>query len=168
MNTEVIDSKLTILDLKVHMNDNTFVLVEMQVRRFEYWTNRTVAYACRQMTDQVHDDFKYDLLQPVIQISIMDHTLFPDHRKFFARYIPRDEEGYPYTDKLQFFVMDLTAIGDATDAQKKQGLVEWAKAFKAESWEKVKEIENVGVKVAAKTMELLTVYIPCHFLRHSL
>lgn len=49
--SEIIDTKLTVLDLKVHLNDNTFVLVEMQVRKFEHWTNRTVVYLSRQITD---------------------------------------------------------------------------------------------------------------------
>ena len=153
--SDVIDSKLTVLDLKVHMNDNTFVHVEMQVRRFKYWTNRTVGYACRQIADQIHADFDYGKLEPVIQISIMDYSLFPEHKRFFADYIPRDKEGYAYTDKLQFYVMDLTQISEATENQKKQGLVEWAKAFRASSWEEVNDIDNSGVKEAAKTMQLI-------------
>ena len=32
--SEMIDTTLTVLDLRVHMNDNTYVHVEMQVRRF--------------------------------------------------------------------------------------------------------------------------------------
>jgi len=77
----------------------------------------------------------------------MDYTLFPDHRKFFARYIPSDaEDGYQFTDKIQFYVMDLTAMDQATERQKTQGLIEWAKAFKAESWEEVNGIEDPGVK----------------------
>ena len=51
--------------------------------------------------------------------------------------------------------MDLTAIDLATDEQKKQGVVEWAEAFKADSWEEVQEIDNTGVKEAAKTMQLI-------------
>lgn len=32
--SEMIDTTLTVLDLRVYMNDNTYVHVEMQVRRF--------------------------------------------------------------------------------------------------------------------------------------
>ncbi len=55
-------------------------------------------------------------------------------------------KGYLYTDKIQFYVMDLTAMDEATDEQKSQGLVEWAKALRAESWEEVREIDNPAVK----------------------
>ena len=153
--SEIIDTKLTVLDLKVHLNNNTFILVEMQVRKFEEWINRTVVYTCRQVADQAHDDFDYSKLESVIQISIMDYTLFPDHERFFKRYRVTDDEGYLYTDKIQFWVMDLTKIEEATDEQKAQGLVEWAKAFKADSWEEVNQIQNSAVKEAAKTMQLI-------------
>ena len=153
--TAIIDTKLTILDLKVHLNDNSFILVEMQVRKFKHWTNRTVVYTCKQLTEQVHENFDYDKLQPVILISIMDYTLFPDHKRFFKKYKVVDDENYPYTDKIQFWVMDLTQIAGATDEQKAQGLVEWARAFSANSWEEFNQIQNSAIKEAAKTMELI-------------
>ena len=72
-----------------------------------------------------------------------------------ARYVPRDDEGYQYTDKLQFYVMDLTQTDAATGEQEAQGLVEWAQAFRADSWDKVHCIGNPGIKEAVKTMELI-------------
>ena len=61
----------------------------------------------------------------------------------------------PYTDKLKFLVMDLTQIEEASQEQKDQGLVEWAKAFRANSWEEVNDIDNSGVKETARTMQLI-------------
>ena len=52
-------------------------------------------------------------------------------------------------------MLDLTQIEAATEEQKRQGLVEWARAFRAKSWEEVKCIENSGVKEAAKTMQVI-------------
>ena len=153
--SELKDTKLTVLDLKLHLNHDRFILVEMQVRRFTFWTNRVLAYASRQIADQVQGDFNYGSLEPVIQISIMDHTLFPDHKRFFTTYTLRDETGYQYSDKLQLCVMDLTQIGQATEEQKQQGLVAWARAFRARSWNEVNVIEDAGVKEAAKTMQLI-------------
>ena len=96
-----IDTKVTVLDLKLHLNADEFILIELQVRRFEHWTNRTMVYACRQIDEQSRgSQFQYDSLQPVIQIAIMDHTLFPDHKRFYAKYQLRDDEGYRYSDKV--------------------------------------------------------------------
>jgi len=153
---EDFDMNLTVLDLKLHLNEQKFILVEMQVRKFLNWTERTLVYACRQIADQDKgNSFEYGLLQPVIQIAIMDHTLFPDHKRFFAKYMLKDEEAYQYTDKLQFLVLDLTAMTSANEQEKEQGLVEWANAFKAQDWAAVSKIENNGVKEALKTMEMI-------------
>ena len=153
--SDVIRSKLTVLDLKVYLENGTYVLVEMQVRKFEYWTSRTLAYAARAVADQVSGKFNYGKLEPVIQISIMNYSLFPEHKRFFAKYTLKDEEGQEYTDKLRFYVMDLTQIGAATAEQKEQGLVEWAKAFRANSWAEVNSIENSGVKEVVQTMQMI-------------
>ena len=91
----------------------------------------------------------------MIHIGIMDHTLFPEHKRFFAKYELRDEEGYSYTDKLQFYVMDLTAVDGATDEEKKQKLVEWANAFRAKSWSEMEEINNSAIKEATKQMRVI-------------
>ena len=85
----------------------------------------------------------------------MDYTLFPEHRRFFTKYVLQDEEGYRFSDKLQFYVMDLTAKEEAEEDEKANGLVDWAEAFTAKSWEKVGQIDNPGVKEAQKTMEVI-------------
>ena len=96
-----------------------------------------------------------DGLQSVIQIAIMDYTLFPEHRRFFTKYVLQDDEVYRFSDKLQFYVMDLTAKEDAEEDEKANGLVDWAEAFTAKSWEKVGQIDNPSVKEAQKTMEVI-------------
>ena len=154
---ESFDTKITVLDLNVHLNNDKHVLVEMQVRKFASWTNRTLIYACREIDDQTKGkEFNYDKLEPVIQIAIMDYTLFPENRKFFARYKVQDEEtGYLFTDRLQFYVMDLTAISLATKKDGEDGLVDWANAFNANDWKTVESINHTGVKEARKTMEAI-------------
>ena len=49
--------------------------------------------------------------------------------------------------------MDLKAITEASETERKQGLVEWAEAFTARNWDQLYRIENAGVKEAAKQMQ---------------
>lgn len=152
--SDAYDAKQTVLDLRVHLNDDTYLNIEVQVRRFQEWTNRTVVYSCRQITEQSNrEGFAYKDLEPVIHVAIMNHTLFEDHKRFFTRYEVMDEEGYRYTDKIQFYVMDLKAIAEASEEERNRGLVEWAEAFSARNWEQLGKIKNPGVKEAAKEME---------------
>ena len=39
-----------------------------------------------------------------------------------AKYELKDEQGYRYTDKIQFYVMDLTAIMDADEQERKRSM----------------------------------------------
>ena len=152
--SDAYDAKQTVLDLRVHLNNDTYLNIEVQIRRFQEWTNRTVVYTCRQITEQSNrEGFAYKDLEPVIHVAIMDHTLFEDHKRFFTRYEVMDEEGYRYTDKIQFYVMDLKAIAEASEEEKNCGLVEWAEAFNARDWNQLQKINNPGVKEAAKEME---------------
>ena len=150
-----LETKLTILDLKIHLNSASFILVEMQVRNYKFWTNRAIIYACRQIDEQTKGKQAYTELQPVIQISIMKHALFPEHRRFYTEYKIQDDEHQLLTDKLRFYVLDLSAIDQANDDQREQGLVQWAEAFNARDWKTVKEIDRPGIQEAANTMEMI-------------
>ena len=109
------DAMQTVLDLRMHLVSGAYLNIEMQVKRFSEWTNRTVVYSCRQITDQSNNEgFKYGDLEPVIHIAIMNNTLFENHKRFFAKYEVMDEEGYRYTDKLQFleqFIQGRPVVG---------------------------------------------------------
>jgi len=148
-----IDTKETILDLRIHLNNNTLILVEMQVRNFKFWTNRTLIYGCRNIDFQTDGKDAYVQLEPVIQVSIMNYTLFPDHKVFFDVYKIQDDDHQVFTDKLKFIILDLTAVSEATEEDKQRGLVQWAEAFNAGNWETISKIERPGIKEAVKTME---------------
>ena len=153
---EAANSRQTILDLRVRLNENRFILVEVQVKRFPAWTNRTLVYTCRQIAEQVKGkDFDYDSLPQVVQISIMCHTLFPDHKRFYTEYSLKDETGYEFSDRMKFLVMDLTAIEMATEKDRKQGLVEWAKAFSAETWDEVEKVDTPGIQEVKEYMTFI-------------
>ena len=51
--------------------------------------------------------------------------------------------------------MDLKAVSEADEEERKRGLVEWAEAFSAKDWEQIQRIDNPGVKEAAKQMQTI-------------
>ena len=52
-------------------------------------------------------------------------------------------------------MLDLTAIQEAGEEAKQNGLVDWARAFSANDWKTVEEIDNQGVKEARETMQTI-------------
>jgi hypothetical protein len=53
--------------------------------------------------------------------------------------------------------MDLKAISEATEDERKQGLVEWAQAFTARDWEQIRQIELSGSPSHTQKSYLFTV-----------
>ena len=51
--------------------------------------------------------------------------------------------------------MDLTARELATERDKKQGLVEWGKAFSATTWEEVERVQAPGIQEVKKAMTFI-------------
>ncbi|MBO6208233.1 MAG: PD-(D/E)XK nuclease family transposase [Lachnospiraceae bacterium] len=64
---------------------------------------------------------------------------------------------YPYTDKLQIGVVDLTRIDLATPEDQEYNIDKWAKLFKAKTWDiKMVAAKNRMIDAAATTIYQLT------------
>ncbi len=152
---EALDIVAEVLDVEVDLNDGTYIIAEILVRKTEHWKNRALVYACRQLQDLEHNYMVHRKDGSVRSFTILDHKPFLANRGFFGSYGLHDDEGHQLTDILQFSVVDLTLIGSATEEDKTWGLVEWGKAFIADSWDELNGIQNAAVKEAAKTMQLI-------------
>ncbi len=95
-----ITDKEFVLDIKVTLNHNATVNLEMQVYNEGNWKWRSLTYNCR-MYDELNSGDKYTDAHPVIQIGILDFTLFDDNPRFFSTYMLKDiDTGYIYTDSF--------------------------------------------------------------------
>ena len=74
------------------------------------------------------------------EIGFLDYTLFSDHVKFFSAYEMCDtEDGYKFNSNFALFVIDLSQIDMATEADKAIGLDKWCRLFKAKTWDELKK-----------------------------
>ena len=153
-----IESKDFILDMKVLLNSDVIVNLEMQILNLGNWTERSLAYLSRS-----YDDLKigqdYMEVRPVIQICFLDFTLFKAYPEFCSTYMFMNIKNHiVYSDKLKLLVVDLTQIDRATEEEKKNGLDQWAQLFKADTWEDIKMLttKNEYLKEAAETVYKLS------------
>ena len=142
----VIDDKEMILDVRVMiemdgdklLKDKKYKLIdlEMQVYKYDDWKERSLAYICRAYTSIKKGD-EYDRIMPVWQISFCDFPLFENSTEFISDYMLLNTRNPSqiYTDKFKITCINLKADDLATDEDLKNGLVSWAKLFKAETWE---------------------------------
>lgn len=133
-----VEDKEFVLDIRVLMNNNTVLNIEMQVINLHNWVERSMSYMCRSFDNLDHGE-DYTNVKPAIQIGLLDYTLFPDAPEFYATYYLINEKSHKkYSDKLRLSVLDLTRIDLATDEDKLYGIDHWASLFKSQTWEDLK------------------------------
>ena len=97
-------------DILVSLNDNTFIILKMQVVNYNNKPLRSLAYFWRKY-NKLHKGVDYLEIKPVYHIGFIDFTLFENHPEFFAKYQIRNaKDNYLYTDKFNLFVIELNHI----------------------------------------------------------
>ena len=127
-----------ILDVKVMLNSAAVINIELQVRKQDFWDDRSLSYLCRLFGNLESGD-DYSDVMPTYHIGILDYTLFPEHPEFYAtNKMMNVKKHYIYNDKFTLNVLELNQIELATDEDKKWKLDYWARLFKAKTWEELK------------------------------
>ncbi len=147
-----------VLDIKILLNNSTIINLEMQVINQFNWTDRSLSYLCRTF-DQLNSGDSYSDTKPVIQIGLLDFTLFPEHPEFYATYQFLNIKNHTlYNDKLTLSVVDLTHIELATEKDIYYYINHWAALFKAKTWEEINMLakENTYIENATNPIYLLT------------
>ena len=138
-----IEGKECILDVKLTLNNDKVINIELQVYKQTYWINRSLLYWARTY-DNLKSGQDYSMLLPAYHIGILDFTLFENHPKFMAQYQIMDvEDGYLYSDKLCIKVLDLTQLEKAKqESETNKKLLKWAGIFKAETLEELEQLAS--------------------------
>ena len=82
---DTIDNKTFVLDINVILNQHHIINLEMQVVNLYNWQDRSLSYLARNF-DHLKKGEDYQLTHPVIQIGLLDYTLFPEHPEFYSTY----------------------------------------------------------------------------------
>ena len=138
-----IEGKECILDVKLTLNNDKVINIELQVYKQTHWINRSLLYWARTY-DNLKSGQDYSMLLPAYHIGILDFTLFENHSKFMAQYQILDvEDGYLYSDKLCIKVLDLTQLEKAKqEPETNKKLLKWASIFKAETLEELEQLAS--------------------------
>ena len=152
------EEKDFILDIKLIMNNYVVINLEMQVINEHNWPDRSLNYLCR-CFDSLEKGDSYTSAHPVIQIGLLNFTLFPEYPEFYATYKFLNVKNYTlYSDKLCLSVLDLTHIDLATKEDKQYQLDYWAALFKSTTWEDLKMLaqNNEYIRQASETIYQLS------------
>ena len=128
------------LDIKVKLNDNSIINLEMQVADLGNWQNRSLSYLCRTF-ENVQKGEDYNSVMPVTHIGFLDYDLFPKEKEFYSKNMLQNvKTGTIYNRNFCLRVLSLNQIELATEEDKRWHIDEWARLFKATTWEELKMI----------------------------
>ena len=129
------DDKLGILDVKVNLNSNQHIDMEIQVSYFAYWQERSLFYLSKMFTEQLQAGDDYEKLSKCIHIGILNFNLFEEYKGYYSRFhISEDTRHIIYSDKLEIHILELPKLQYATDISKENSpLYNWCKFFSIEN-----------------------------------
>ena len=142
--------KQCILDVRMLLNDNSRINVELQVRRLAYWDKRSLFYLSKMYTEDLFTGQRYDRLKKCIVISILE--FYGDGNPGYHKvYHLRDREGRLYSDQFEIHIIELNKelTGDRLD--------DWIRLLRVESEKELNEMQsdNVGVMRAVNEVKAM-------------
>jgi predicted transposase/invertase (TIGR01784 family) len=155
---ENIDNKDFILDIKVLVNEQLRLNLEMQVLLKPFWNDRSLSYLCRTFNEDLEKGDTYEIA-PAIQVCFIDFSLHRNCPEFFATYMLQNVKNNKiYSDNFKLHVVELNQTHLATDEDKTHELDKWAALFKVQTWEELKAMAetNEYIAEAAQTMYVLS------------
>ena len=149
-----IEAKDFMFDIKLILNDNTVVNIELQVADERNWPERSLSYLCRSF-DNLEKGQVYKTVKTAIHIGILDFDVFSDAPEFYATFKMSNVKTHKiYSDKFILSVLNLNRADLATEEDRNYSLDCWARLFKAKDWEEIKMLakKNSAIVEAANAM----------------
>lgn len=145
--------KQCILDVKMQLNGNRRINVELQIRHLAYWDKRSLFYLAKMYTDGLFSGQRYDRLKKCIVISILDFA-GDEHPGCHKVYHLRDCEGRLYSDQFEIHIIELNKklTGNRLD--------DWIRLFQVKNREELEKMRsgNAGVMKAVEEVKAMNLF----------
>ncbi|MBT9778693.1 Rpn family recombination-promoting nuclease/putative transposase [Clostridium sp. MCC353] len=144
-----------ILDVRVHLNNERKINIEIQVLEYLFWEERSLFYLSKMYIDDFSKGEDYSKLEECIHIGILGFDLsHTDHYYSVIRLM--DEKTHViYSDKLSLRMLYLNQLDLTSKEEAEEEVYKWAKLISAKDWKVLREMseKNEYMKVAVDEME---------------
>lgn len=146
------EEKEGILDIKLILNQNRKINIEMQNTYQDDWTERSLFYNCLMFTDGLKKGHPYGEIPPCIHVGILNFNqmISPNYYHKFSLMDEKTKE--IYSRKFQFHMLELKKLKYAKEKQQRKPLYQWAKLIAAQTWEELEQ-ESKGNKYMERALE---------------
>lgn len=142
------------MDLKINLNQEKNINIELQMEFFPFWRERSLFYLSRVFLEGFLRGESYGELEPCIHIGILNFD-FRENSPFYSKIELWDRENQQlYSGKFSLRVLQLNHIEQATEMQKNSALYKWAEFFLARDWEVFEMYGNQDEAMQAAVEEL--------------
>jgi predicted transposase/invertase (TIGR01784 family) len=146
------EEKEGILDIKLILNQNRKINIEMQNTYQDDWTERSLFYNCRMFTEGFKKGEPYWKLSPCIHVGILNFNMMKSPG-YYHKVTLRDEKTNElYSRKFQFHMIELKKTKTAKGKARKHPLYRWARLIAATTWEEVAQ-ESAGNRYMERIQE---------------
>ena len=146
------EEKEGILDIKLTLNGNKKINIEMQNTYQEDWAERSLFYNCRMFTECFKKGDPYWKLSPCIHIGILNFNMMKSPG-YYHKVTLRDEKTNElYSRKFQFHMIELKKTKTTKGKARKHPLYRWARLIAATTWEEVAQ-ESAGNRYMERIQE---------------
>lgn len=151
---EAIDDKTCILDLKVCLNNEIIINIEMQVNDLGNWPERSLTYLCRSF-DCLRKGQDYMEVPTTMHIGILDFVLPHLTPEFYSEFKMMNTRNHEiYSSKFALCVLNLKMTADISLREEYGELYDWAVLFKTTEWSELKMLAEKNAYIADAVVTL--------------
>lgn len=137
---KTLESKDCVLDIRVIVNGEVQINMEMQMSIALDWVKRSMYYGFGMYLD-LKAGQDYGDCRPSYHFGFVKKSPFKDDDRFFSTYLLRElTTGRIYSGDFQINMINLSKIGNATEEDRESGLYDWVRLFIATEWKELMEL----------------------------
>jgi predicted transposase/invertase (TIGR01784 family) len=108
--------KDTYVDVKAELQDKSKIIIEMQVLNHEGFEKRILYNAAKNYSIQLHKKEDYQLLNPVIALTIVDFIMFEETDKIITNFKMVEKDDFiNYNDDIELIFIELPKFNKTLD-----------------------------------------------------
>lgn len=145
------DDKLSILDVRVLLEDGTQMDIEMQVEYFAFWDKRILFYLAKMYTGQLQRGDGYEKLKKCIHVGVLNFIQFPASEDCYHKInLCNSKTGEVYSDLFELHVLELPKLPkvlarmDRGEEVSDESIIRWMEFFSGKTQEDFKAMAKLN------------------------
>lgn len=157
LSKDLLEGKLSILDLYTVVEGTGKINIEMQVLPYTHWDRRSMSYLAKVYTQDLKSGEAYANCVKTIHISILGFNQLADTDYFYSSFHMREDSRHSlYSDQWEIHVIELPKLNSSKVKEEHKKLYQWACFICAEREEERAMIEkDPYIEEAIRELELL-------------